>query len=221
MAAGLADHENIVQLNRADNIMTYVRRRVRQRQKWITLSEAVDHVVKVERCNGDDAWWQLRDAVEDGAVTCTEPLTENELDADEPAIKRIFPRIEQRIRRRSPAYWIVRYNGATRPIDRVWLLKESVFELWKDKVLAVKNSKEPASDDEICIALRNIFKDVESGKTRHWDLNSLHGWVEGAVSPKRVKKKEVLKIFRERSEFAQYQREKGRPKSAVAHLKDS
>ena len=188
--------------------MTYVRRRDRQRQKWITLSEAIDYIVEAEKCDQDDAWWQLRYAIEDGAVTCIEPLTEKELDANEPAVKRIFPRLEKLKSRGKPAYWRV-YHGVTRSIHRVWLLRESVFELWKDRVLVVETGKEPASDTEICEALRNIFEEIENGKQPHWDLNCLHGWVEARVSPKRVKKKEVLKVFRKETEFAKYQREEG------------
>jgi hypothetical protein len=141
--------------------MTYIRRSVRQRQKWITLSEAIDHIVEAEKCDQNAAWEQLRDALEDGAVTCTEPLTKSELDADKPSLRRIFPRIQKRKSRGKPAYWIVRYHHVTCPTDRVWLLRESVFELWK----APEAKKEAASHDEMREVLRAICRErKEAGR---------------------------------------------------------
>ena len=71
--------------------MTYVSRKVRQRQKWITLKEALYHVMAVEKCGEGTAWEQLRAALEDWVVPSTRALTDTELDVDDPAkvIKRI------------------------------------------------------------------------------------------------------------------------------------
>jgi hypothetical protein len=61
--------------------MPYVSRIDRQRQKWMTLKEAISHIIKAEGCKENTAWEQLRDALADGAVDTSWALTETQLAA--------------------------------------------------------------------------------------------------------------------------------------------
>jgi hypothetical protein len=196
--------------------MTYIPRAVVERQKWLTLPEALAHIIEVENCTPNDAWGQLLDALSDEAVRVVWELSADQLNSEDPAYQSIFPRhpamdLWMTTSISSDGRRICFPNSFPIPIEKVWLFKESVLEIWKKYSSEVKRA-EKASDDEVLEALRDIFKDVASGIKKRWDLNDLHKWVELSVDPKKRPKKEVWEIFRKAPEFAEYQREKGRPR---------
>jgi len=119
--------------------MPYVSRIVRQRQRWITLKEAISHISKAEICNGNAAWQQLRAALADGAVHASWALTETELDRHEPALphRDIMPIYTYRELWTPASIDLEReficLSNSIYPIDRVWVLKVEILELWSDE----------------------------------------------------------------------------------------
>jgi len=49
--------------------MPYIPRAEQERANWRTLPEAVAHVMRIDRCSGEDARRQINDALGDGALT--------------------------------------------------------------------------------------------------------------------------------------------------------
>jgi hypothetical protein len=198
--------------------MTYIPRAVLERQKWLTLPEAISHIIDVEKCARNDALGQLLDALVDEAVRTIWALPDDRLNSQDPTrwYRSILPHYS------ALELWmtasinletqLIRFphTSISLPIGCVWLLRESVLEIWNEH--GPEERAEKASDDEVLKALRDIFKDVASGKEKRWDLNDLHKWVERRVDPKKRPKKEVLKLFWETPEFAKYKRERGRPR---------
>jgi hypothetical protein len=200
--------------------MTYIPKKVLERQKWLTLPEAISHMTEVEKCTQNAAWQQLRAALADETVRTIYELFEDQLNSQDPTYwyKKPFPHLSAR------EFWMaisidleaqhIWFPDATfpLPIERIWLFKESILEIWKDQVLAGNSAKEKVTRDEILNALQVSFKKVEKGEIDQWDQNDLHKWVRGIVKPKTVTKKDVMAVFRKESEFSCYQRKKGRPR---------
>jgi hypothetical protein len=65
--------------------MAYIPRAVLERQKWMTLPEAISHIVEVEKCTQNYAWEQLRAALADEAIRYINALFENQLDSQDPS----------------------------------------------------------------------------------------------------------------------------------------
>jgi hypothetical protein len=154
--------------------MTYVPKKVLERQKWWTFPEAISHIVEVEKCAQNSAWEQLRTALADEAIRYIYALFENQLESKDPShwYKTPFPHLSAR------EFWTttsidldsgriyLHDTPVPRYIERVvWLFKESVLEIWKEQVAAVEENKEAASDDEMREALRAICREYkQAGK---------------------------------------------------------
>ncbi len=61
--------------------MPYVTKQAQDRVKWMTLVEAVDHVMRVDRCGQDEALRQLRSALSEEAVASGELVAHDEFHA--------------------------------------------------------------------------------------------------------------------------------------------
>jgi hypothetical protein len=148
--------------------MTYIPKNVRERQRWLTLPEAISHIMEVEKCTQNSAWERLRTALADKAVRTIYELFEDQLNSEDPSYwyKTPFPHLSAR------EFWTtisidldsgsiyLPHAPLPRYIERVvWLFKESVLEIWKDKTPEAE--KEVASNDEIREALRAICKELK------------------------------------------------------------
>jgi hypothetical protein len=216
--------------------MPYVSNEERERQKWMTLKEAVSHVQHVDACDEETAVKDLRAALADGAV---EVRWANET----PTQLFVVPvtKAARRVRNTRKRFWLtvpMNLNGGG-SIAELWLdelfakdvegaveeedghthrryfifvLKDQIVKLLKGQELEKTGKRQPeASDDEIIDALRDTFKDIENGKIKKWDRNMVHKWVEERVEPKRAPRKKVLNLIDKTPEFAKYKRDRGRP----------
>jgi hypothetical protein len=204
----LIAHSTANPTNSSDHKMPYTSKLNQEKQKWMTVKEAIIHIQKSDCCDEANAAQQLCEAIGDEAVVSSGPLTDSDF----------LERIQRPI---CPRLWttasldsergIVCWKEHTACIDDVWVLKAPVYEIWKDRAPEPKK-KVHASDSDMREALRAIFDDVESGKIKRWDKNDIYRWVQQKIDPKRAPKKEVWRVFEKAPEFAKHQRAKGRPR---------
>jgi hypothetical protein len=140
--------------------MPYVSAAERQRQRWMTLKEALSHIQRVEKLDENAALHHLRLALAEGAVGATWAMSEALLQKAGDSLTSGIQIIDEAVR---GAFWLnVRVNlevgtlefetrdlidrdkqppyGPRRATKRVvqsdrvvWVLKESICKYWKDE----------------------------------------------------------------------------------------
>jgi hypothetical protein len=223
----------------------------------MTLKEALSHIQRSEKLDENAALQQLRLALAEGAVCASWAMTEARLQktGDSPTIG--IQIVDDSVRDR---FWLsARVNlevgrlefethdvidedeppygpsRATRRVvqsDRVvWVLKESIFKIWKDEELKeaiiapptehepeepiveqptkAKNSRK-ASQEEVIAEFRVFFKEIEVDKKPQPDVNILRGMLAHRIG-KPIAEKTYWMVFN-LPEFKKYQRPAGQPK---------
>jgi hypothetical protein len=241
--------------------MAYLSKAQRARQKWMTLKEALSHIQRFGKLDENAALQQLRLALAEGAVCASWAMTEARLQktGDSPTIG--IQIVDDSVRDR---FWLdVRINlevgrlefethdvidedkppyspgpATTRVVqsDRVvWVLKDSIFKIWKDEELKEaiiepptdhegpivehpkdgalgkgKKRKSKATQEEILSALRKFFKEVDEGRRAQPKEATIKEQIEFELQ-KEITRKDFEKAFLT-PEFEIYQRGRGRPR---------
>ena len=131
--------------------MPYVSAAERERQRWMTLKEALGHIQRVDECDENSAFEQLRAPLADGAVVCSRQLSGAPVPFAKPRERAGFWKAVRFDLVGQNIYWydfrevfnedeeedvddedldLSRVKRIEHPICRVWLLKESIFKIW-------------------------------------------------------------------------------------------
>jgi hypothetical protein len=210
---------------------SYVSRAERAQQRWMPLNEAISHIRRVDGCDEALAFDQLRRALADGAVDARwgrsklsstffeiKPTGRMRLstfwqtvpiDSEGGFIPGVYPEdlpdADPEIEDSSPKQYLPRHSY-------LFLLRDQIFQLWKDQDLGSAAERQPvASDEDQIQAISGILQEVEDGKIKRPDMNMLHRLVEARVAPERAPKKPLLVLYRKH--FPSKQIHIGRPKT--------
>jgi hypothetical protein len=194
----------------------------------MTLKEAISHIRHVDGCDETLAFVQLRRALGDGSIDARwgtselsptlfkiEPSKRMRLstfwqtvtiDNEGGFIPGVYPEdlpdADPEIEDNRPEQYLPRHHY-------LFVSRDQIFQLWNEPISAA--TRPPvASDEDQIQAIEEILQDVEDGKIKRPDMNSLHDLVEKRVAPERAPKKPLLNLYREH--FPSYQIPKGRPK---------
>jgi hypothetical protein len=205
--------------------MPYISKRERERQKWMTLKEAISRIREFEGCDEAAALAQLRAALADGEIETRYafdasselfpiPISLAKASLDDEDVEAFWKKVPIELDDDGSISSI--YLATLHEERRKWrarkryvlfLSRGAILKHWAD--VDAPKQRPVASKDEIRKALVEIYRNADEKSRKPPNINEAYGLVADKLEPKRAPRKLVRGILDE-PVFKERRLERGR-----------